>query len=86
LLLIAAYALYSHERNEQRASSPAALLTLPKELLVPAQSKRIKDVDRAKQFYSKLDWRLDADRAAGGMSRRFLLSPAHSFLILSNAF
>jgi catechol 2,3-dioxygenase-like lactoylglutathione lyase family enzyme len=25
----------------------------------------VSDVDRAKQFYSRLGWRLDADRAAG---------------------
>ena len=25
----------------------------------------VSDVDRAKEFYSRLGWRLDADRAAG---------------------
>ena len=40
---VALRAAYSHERNEQRASNPAALPTLPEELLVPARSKRIKE-------------------------------------------
>lgn len=35
----------------------------------------ISDVDRAKQFYSRLGWRLDADRTAG---ENFRLSCDHN--------
>ena len=38
----------------------------------------VSDVDRAKKFYSKLGWRLDADRAEGGGSRLVQFTPSGS--------
>ena len=38
----------------------------------------VSDVDRAKEFYSKLDWRLDADRATGSGFRLVQFTPPGS--------
>ena len=38
----------------------------------------VSDVDRAKEFYGKLGWRLDADRAAGDNFRIVQLTPPGS--------
>src|ERR1700678_4523083 len=38
----------------------------------------VSDVDRAKQFYSTLGWRLDADRAAGDNFRLVQFKPPGS--------
>jgi catechol 2,3-dioxygenase-like lactoylglutathione lyase family enzyme len=38
----------------------------------------VSDVDRAKQFYSRLGWRLDADRAAGSGFRLIQFTPPGS--------
>jgi catechol 2,3-dioxygenase-like lactoylglutathione lyase family enzyme len=38
----------------------------------------VSDVDRAKQFYAKLGWRLDADFAAGNDSRVIQFTPRDS--------
>ena len=38
----------------------------------------VSDVDRAKEFYSKLGWRLDADRAAGDNFRLVQFTPPGS--------
>jgi catechol 2,3-dioxygenase-like lactoylglutathione lyase family enzyme len=38
----------------------------------------VADPDRAKQFYSRLGWRLDADRAAGGGFRLLQFTPPGS--------
>jgi len=38
----------------------------------------VSDVDRAKEFYSRLDWRLDADRAAGEGFRLIQFTPPGS--------
>jgi predicted enzyme related to lactoylglutathione lyase len=38
----------------------------------------VSDVDRAKQFYSKLGWRLDADRSAGNNFRLVQFTPPGS--------
>ena len=38
----------------------------------------VSDVDRAKQFYSRLGWRLDADRAAGDNFRLVQFTPPGS--------
>jgi catechol 2,3-dioxygenase-like lactoylglutathione lyase family enzyme len=40
----------------------------------------VSDVDRAKTFYSKLGWRLDADRAAGGGFRLVQFTPWSGYL------
>src|SRR5260370_24298411 len=37
-----------------------------------------RDVDRAKEFYSRLGWRLDADRTAGNNVRLFQFTPPGS--------
>ena len=47
--------------NETAASTNVANLAMKLEVVVIPVS----DVDRAKEFYSKLGWRLDADRAVG---------------------
>jgi len=44
--------------NETAASTNVANLAMKLEVVVIPVS----DVDRAKEFYSKLGWRLDADR------------------------
>ena len=38
----------------------------------------VSDVDRAKEFYGRLGWRLDADFDLGGGSRVVQLTPTHS--------
>ena len=38
----------------------------------------VSDVDRAKDFYTRLGWRLDADIAAGDNFRVIQLTPPHS--------
>jgi catechol 2,3-dioxygenase-like lactoylglutathione lyase family enzyme len=38
----------------------------------------VSDVDRAKEFYGRLGWRLDADRAAGGAFRLIQFTPPGS--------
>ena len=38
----------------------------------------VSDVDRAKEFYSRLGWRLDADRAAGTGFRLIQFTPPGS--------
>jgi catechol 2,3-dioxygenase-like lactoylglutathione lyase family enzyme len=38
----------------------------------------VSDVDRAKEFYSRLGWRLDADRTAGDNFRLVQLTPPGS--------
>ena len=38
----------------------------------------VSDVDRAKEFYSRLGWRLDADRAAGDNFRLMQFTPPGS--------
>jgi catechol 2,3-dioxygenase-like lactoylglutathione lyase family enzyme len=38
----------------------------------------VSDVDRAKQFYERLGWRLDADIAVGDAFRAVQLTPPHS--------
>jgi hypothetical protein len=48
-------------KNEETKSTSVADLDMKLEVVVIPVS----DVDRAKEFYSRLGWRLDADRAAG---------------------
>jgi predicted enzyme related to lactoylglutathione lyase len=50
------------EGHSSNASGSAPIVEMPLEVLVVPVS----DVDRAKEFYSMLGWRLDADRAADG--------------------
>jgi catechol 2,3-dioxygenase-like lactoylglutathione lyase family enzyme len=60
--------------NETSASTSTANLDMKLEVLVLAVS----DVDRAKEFYSRLGWRLDADRAAGDSFRLVQFTPPGS--------
>jgi catechol 2,3-dioxygenase-like lactoylglutathione lyase family enzyme len=47
--------------NDATVSASVASVDMKLEVVVIPVS----DVDRAKEFYSRLGWRLDADRAAG---------------------
>ncbi|HTV53619.1 MAG TPA: VOC family protein [Terriglobia bacterium] len=60
--------------NDAAASASAAPADMKLEVIVIPVS----DVDRAKEFYSKLGWRLDADRSAGSDFRLIQLTPPGS--------
>lgn len=60
--------------NETAGSTSAASLDMKLEVVVLPVS----DVDRAKEFYSRLGWRLDADRAAGNAFRLVQFTPPGS--------
>ena len=51
----------TEDRSSDAGASPDGNLDMPLEVLVIPVS----DVDRAKAFYARLDWRLDADRSIG---------------------
>ena len=59
-------------KNEETKSASVADLDMKLEVVVIPVS----DVDRAKEFYSRLGWRLDADRAAGDNFRLVQFTPA----------
>src|ERR1700677_2788924 len=61
-------------KNEEAKSTSVADLDMKLEVVVIPVS----DVDRAKPFYSKLGWRLDADRAAGDNFRLVQFTPPGS--------
>jgi catechol 2,3-dioxygenase-like lactoylglutathione lyase family enzyme len=61
-------------KNEETKSTSVADLDMKLEVVVIPVS----DVDRAKQFYSRLGWRLDADRAAGDNFRLVQFTPPGS--------
>src|SRR5580658_7518117 len=61
-------------KNEETKSTSVADLDMKLEVVVIP----ISDVDRAKDFYSRLGWRLDADRAAGENSRLVQFTPPGS--------
>jgi catechol 2,3-dioxygenase-like lactoylglutathione lyase family enzyme len=61
-------------KSEETKSTRVADLDMKFEVVVIPVS----DVDRAKQFYSRLGWRLDADRAAGGNFRLVQFTPPGS--------
>ena len=54
-------------KNEETKSTSVADLDMKLEVVVIPVS----DVDRAKSFYLRLGWRLDADRAVSGLSLRY---------------
>ncbi len=60
--------------NGAAESTAAANLDMKLEVVVLPVS----DVDRAKEFYSRLGWRLDADRAAGDSFRLVQFTPPGS--------
>ena len=60
--------------NEAAEGASAASLDMKLEVVVLPVS----DVDRAKEFYSRLGWRLDADRAAGNAFRLVQFTPPGS--------
>jgi catechol 2,3-dioxygenase-like lactoylglutathione lyase family enzyme len=60
--------------NDAAASASAATADMKLEVVVIPVS----DVDRAKGFYSRLGWRLDADRSAGNNFRLVQFTPPDS--------
>ena len=58
-------------KNEETKSTNVADLDMKLELVVISVS----EVDRAKKLYSRLGWRLDADRAAGDNFRLVQFTP-----------
>src|SRR5580704_4677141 len=61
-------------KNEETKNTSAADLDMKLEVVVIPVS----DVDRAKKFYSRLGWRLDADRADGDKFRLVQFTPPGS--------
>ena len=61
-------------KNEGTKSTSVASVDMKLEVVVIPVS----DVDRAKEFYSRLGWRLDADRAAGDNFRLIQFTPPGS--------
>ena len=55
------------------AAAVASLGTTLEVIVIP-----VSDVDRAKEFYGRLGWRLDADVAAGGDVRLIQFTPPGS--------
>ena len=52
----------TENRSRDASGAPGTeVMDMPREVLVVPVS----DVDRAKEFYARLGWRLDADRAVG---------------------
>ena len=60
--------------NDATASVSVASVAMKLEVVVIPVS----DVDRAKEFYSSLGWRLDADRVAGNEFRLVQFTPPGS--------
>jgi catechol 2,3-dioxygenase-like lactoylglutathione lyase family enzyme len=60
--------------SDRASARSAAEIDMKLEVIVMPVS----DVDRAKEFYSKLGWRLDADRAAGNAFRLIQFTPPGS--------
>src|SRR5260370_17470143 len=60
--------------NDATASASVSSVDMKHE----KSSAPARDVDRAKEFYSRLGWRLDADRTAGNNVRLFQFTPPGS--------
>jgi catechol 2,3-dioxygenase-like lactoylglutathione lyase family enzyme len=60
-------------RTSDVAASAAAVAMKLEVVVIP-----VSDVDRAKEFYSQLGWRLDADRSAGSNFRLIQFTPPGS--------
>ena len=63
-------------------AQPSSTMQMPElgtvDLRLEVVTIPVSDVDRAKSFYQKLGWRLDADIAAGDTFRVVQLTPPHS--------
>src|ERR1051326_1980437 len=66
--------LSSIRNNEQTANANAARVDMKLEVVIVPVS----DVDRAKEFYTRLGWRLDADFTAGNDWRGVQFTPPGS--------
>jgi catechol 2,3-dioxygenase-like lactoylglutathione lyase family enzyme len=60
-------AIYIDERSAATVDMKLEVIVIP-----------VSDVDRAKEFYAKLGWRLDADRAVGNALRLIQFTPPGS--------
>src|SRR6516162_10287664 len=61
-------------KEDAEAASPNEMCDFKLEVVtIP-----VTDVDRAKDFYERLGWRLDADIAVGDSFRAVQLTPTHS--------
>jgi catechol 2,3-dioxygenase-like lactoylglutathione lyase family enzyme len=65
--------------NEVSRSAPANQASAPAAMKVEVIVIPVSDIDRAKQFYLKLGWRLDADSMLGDDVRRVQLTPPGSW-------
>jgi len=63
----------SQTRSEQANENPSMVDTKLEVIVIP-----VSDVDRAKRFYERLGWRLDADFATGDVWRGVQLTPPGS--------
>src|SRR5208283_94662 len=66
-------AISTDEFRSNDAASVARVETKLEVVVIP-----ISDVDRAKEFYGRLGWRLDADRSAGDNFRLVQFTPPGS--------
>src|SRR5260370_2792089 len=66
----------SHQVRSNDATASPSVASVDMKLAVVVIP--VSDVDRAKEFYSRLGWRLDADRAAGNNFRLFQFTPPGS--------
>ena len=64
------------------STQPSSTMQMPElgtvDLRLEVVTIPVSDVDRAKDFYQRLGWRLDADIAAGDTFRVVQLTPPHS--------
>ena len=64
------------------STQPSSTMQMPElgtvDLRLEVVTIPVSDVDRAKNFYQRLGWRLDADIAAGDTFRVVQLTPPHS--------
>jgi len=65
--------------NEASGSAPAGKASAQAEMKVEVIVISVSDIDRAKEFYSKLGWRLDADSMLGDDVRRVQFTPPGSW-------
>src|SRR5260370_18144750 len=66
----------SHQVRSNDATASPSVASVDMKLAVVVIP--VSDVDRAKEFYSRLGWRLDANRAAGNSFRLFQFTPPGS--------
>lgn len=67
------------DTQEERSSNAAGVASVASvDMKFEVVVIPVSDVDRAKEFYTKLGWRLDADRAAGNAFRLVQFTPPGS--------